>query len=115
MPKRGDIEFLSDISEAIKRIGTYTAKMSYDGFLEDKKTQDAVVRNIEILGEAVKNISDALKADNPQIGWKDIAGMRDKIIHFYFGIRWATVWSAIKNEIPDLKIKIEGIIGKTGV
>lgn len=112
MSKRGDFEFLSDIREAVKRIEIYTAKMAYESFLKDIKTQDAVVRNIEIIGEAVKNISANLKNKHGETDWKNIAGMRDKIIHFYFGIKWETVWSVIKNEIADLKREIEGIIGK---
>lgn len=112
MPKRGDFEFLSDIREAIKRVESYVADMNYDDFLKDTKTQDAVVRNLEIIGEAVKNISGAAK-DKYKIDWKNIAGMRDKIIHFYFGVKWEAVWSVIKNEIPDLKRTIEGIIKKT--
>lgn len=110
MPKRGSKEFLKDIVEAARRIAEYTDKMEYDGFLGDVKTQDAVVRNIEIIGEAVKNISADLKEKHKEIDWKNIAGMRDKIIHFYFGIKWETVWSVITNEIPELKPKIEAMV-----
>jgi uncharacterized protein with HEPN domain len=83
MPKRGDKEFLLDIIEAIKRIQLYTKDLSYPVFLEKMETQDAVVRNFEIIGEAVKNVSKALKAKYNNIQWKEIAGMRDKVIHFY--------------------------------
>ncbi len=112
MPKRGDKEFIEDIKEAIWRIQYYTNQMDFDQLLHDIKTQDAVVRNIEIIGEAVKNLSRDLKEKHKDIEWKDIAGMRDKIIHFYFGIKWDVVWDVIKNKIPELKPKLESIINE---
>ena len=81
MPKRGDKEFLLDIIEAIKRIGLYTKELSYPEFLQKIETQDAVVRNLEIIGEAVKNVSGTLKTRYNNIQWKEFAGMRDKVIH----------------------------------
>lgn len=110
MSKRGDREFLLDIKEAMERTISYTAGISYEVFLQDIKTQDAVVRNIEIIGEAVKNLSRGLKEKHKDIEWKDIAGMRDKIIHFYFGIKWELVWSAVNDKIPELLPEIEKII-----
>lgn len=91
MSNRGDKEFLSDIEEAIKRIKTYTRNMNYQKFLKDTKTQDAVVRNLEIICEAAKNISESLKADHPNIPWKEMARVRDKVIHFYFGVNYDVV------------------------
>jgi uncharacterized protein with HEPN domain len=88
--------------------------MSYEEFLQDIKTQDAVVRNIEIVGEAVKNLSKGLKEKHKDIEWKDFAGMRDKIVHFYFGVKWEIVWSAINEKIPELLPKIETIIKEIG-
>ncbi len=82
MPKRGDKEFLLDMIEAIKRIELYTNELSYQDFLEKIETQDAVVRNFEIIGEGVKNISKNLKTQYNNLPWKEIAGMRDKVIHF---------------------------------
>ncbi|MEW6556190.1 MAG: DUF86 domain-containing protein [Elusimicrobiota bacterium] len=110
MFKRSEKEFLKDIIEAIEKIKSYTENKEYDEFLRDMKTQDAVVRNIEIIGEATKNISTDFKKKYKNIEWKNMAGMRDKIIHFYFGVKWEIVWSVIKNEIPLLKEKIEKII-----
>lgn len=110
MSKRGDREFLSDIEEAIGRIMSYTDEMSYKEFISDAKTQDAVVRNIEILGEATKNLTTALKDEHKDIEWVEIAGMRDKIIHFYFGIKWDIVWDVIKNKLPELEKKIKRLI-----
>jgi len=112
MPKRGDKEFLLDIIEAIKRIELYTKELNYQDFLQKIETQDAVVRNFEIIGEAVKNISKNLKTKYNNLQWKEIAGMRDKVIHFYFGGNWDIVWKAAKNSLPQLKEKIEGILKK---
>jgi len=112
MSKRGNKELIKDIQEAIDRIEDYTKDMNFNQFLQDAKTQDAVVHNIEIIGEAVKNLSNDIKEKHKEVGWKDIAGMRDKIVHFYFGIKWDIVWSVIKNKISELKPKIETIIKK---
>ncbi|WP_456420003.1 HepT-like ribonuclease domain-containing protein [Methanocaldococcus infernus] len=75
-----------DILEAINRIKIYTKGMDYEKFLSDIKTQDAVIRNIEIIGEAVKLLSPQIKEKYNNIPWKNIAGMRDKLIHSYFGV-----------------------------
>jgi uncharacterized protein with HEPN domain len=112
MSKRGDKEFLWDITEAVQRIESYTADMTYEKFLQDTKTQDAVIRNIEIVGEAVKNISMDLRRKHKDIDWKNLAGMRDKIIHFYFGVNWAIAWSVIKEKLPALKEKIQDLLKK---
>ena len=110
MPKRGDKELLLDIIEAIKRIELYTKGLSYPDFLQKIETQDAVVRNFEIIGEAVKNVSKTLKAKYNNIQWKEIAGMRDKVIHFYFGVNWDIVWRAAKDSLPPFKETIERIL-----
>ena len=110
MSKRTNKEFLLDIQEAASRIANYVKGMSYADFLEDEKTQDAVVRNIEIIGEAVKELLDDFKAKHDDIEWKYIARMRDKLIHHYHGVSWEIVWSVVKNDLPDLKSKVDNII-----
>ena len=110
MSKRRDIEFLSDIKEAIKRIEEYTEKIDYDKFLKDKKTQDAVVRNLQIIGEAVKNIASDFKKKHTDIEWKKITGLRDKIPHYYFGVNWDIVWDVAKNKLPQLLGKVKDIL-----
>jgi len=81
--------------------------MAYEDFLLDDKTQDAVVRNIEILGEAAKLLSDETKRNYPDIPWKDITGTRDKLIHDYFGVNIDIVWDIAKNEIPLLSAQLD--------
>jgi uncharacterized protein with HEPN domain len=112
MPKRGDREFVSDIREAMERIQKYISDMSYEMFLQDTKTQDAVIRNIEIIGEAAKNLSPDFRKKYSHVDWKKIAGMRDKIIHFYFGVKWDIVWAVVKDKIPALIEQINSILNE---
>lgn len=112
MYKRSDIDILLDILESINRITEYCYNLDYETFLKDKKTQDAVIRNIEIIGEAVKLLSPDLRKKYRNIPWKNIAGMRDKLIHFYFGVNLDIVWDVSKNEIPKFKIVVENIISE---
>ncbi len=84
--------------------------MSYEEFLNDIKTQDAVVRNLEIIGEAIKNISKGLKKKYPQIPWTDLSGVRDKLIHHYFGVNLDIVWNIVKKELPEIILQLEAIL-----
>jgi len=81
----------------------------YNEFLNDLKTQDAVVRNIEIIGEAVKKMPLHIRQKYSRIPWKEIAGTRDKLIHDYFGVNFDIVWAIIKNDLPELRKQIESI------
>ena len=112
MSKRRDLESLSDIKEAARRIENYIKKTSYRKFLKDTKTQDAVVRNLEIIGEAAKNISDDSKKEYPKIQWKKLAGVRDRLIHQYFGVNYDIIWVIAKEELPEIILQIEEIIKK---
>ena len=109
MSKREDTEFLNDMLEAINRINVYTEKISYKKFLQDIKTQDAVVRNLEIIGEAVKGVSKDFKEKYSRIPWKQLAGVRDRLIHQYFGVNYDIVWGIIKEGLFDLIKEIEKI------
>lgn len=81
--------------------------MTYDEFVKDVKTQDAVIRNLEVIGEAVKNVSDDIKEKYNDIPWKSIAGMRDKLIHEYWGVSFSIVWETIKSDFPLFTEKIK--------
>jgi uncharacterized protein with HEPN domain len=98
--------YLTHAIEAIDAIRDYTT----DGqkvFFSDGKTQDAVIRNIEIIGQAVKGISDDTRTLAPTVPWRQIAGMRDKLIHEYFGVDLALVWDVVEQELPGLRLQLE--------
>lgn len=115
MPKRGQKLFFADILEAIENIERYTLEMGYEDFQADKKTIDAVVRNLEIIGEAVKNITEKNKKAYPEVDWKGIAGMRDKLTHGYFGVDTKVVWETTQQRIPELKTQVQRILKKLEV
>ena len=107
MSVRPDSACLEDILEAIRRIQNYVGVMSYEQFREDTRTQDAVMRNMEILGEATKNISAAFRKKHTSVPWKQMAALRDRLIHHYFGVNLDIVWGVIQNELPNLAKEIE--------
>ncbi|MCM8827336.1 MAG: DUF86 domain-containing protein [Candidatus Omnitrophica bacterium] len=102
--------YLKDILEAINAIEEFVKDIELENFKKDDMRSSAVIRKFEIIGEAAKNIPDRIKEKYPYIPWKDIAGMRDRLIHFYFGIRYELVWSTIKLDIPKLKSEIKQIL-----
>lgn len=108
---KDDVFFLEHILDAVNQIGEYT-NISYDEFLETRLIQDAVVRQLEIIGEATKNLSWSTTERCPHVPWKEIAGMRDKLIHAYFGVDLDEVWNTAKKDIPYLKEAVEGLLTK---
>ena len=92
--------YLNDIKSAIDSINEFVKDMSFETFISDDKTFSAVIRKIEILGEAAKNISVDIRATNPNIPWTEMARMRDKLIHGYFGIDADVVWKTITEDLP---------------
>ena len=110
MSERTDRDFLSDVQEAIRRIAEYTVGMKYQAFLEDTKTQDAVIRNLEIIGEATKNLAKDLREQYPDVPWKSMAGVRDRLIHHYFGVNLDIVWQIVVHELPKVASQIERIL-----
>ncbi len=84
--------------------------MAYDEFVKDRKTYSAAIRELEIIGEAIANLSDDLKEQYPEVLWKQIKSFRNRLIHEYFGKDCIIVWDVVKNELPDLKIQIISIL-----
>lgn len=108
--KRDFRVFLDDILESIGRIEEYTKEINEERFLKDVPIQDAVIRRLEIIGEAVKNIPQDIKVKYSDIPWKEIAGTRDIITHEYFGVNLARIWKTIKEDILPFKKQIEKIL-----
>ncbi len=97
--------YLLHALESIDAIQRYTVD-GRDAFFADPKTQDAVIRNVEVIGQAVKGISEQTRALEPDVPWRQIAGMRDKLIHEYFGVDLALVWDVVERELPVLRPQI---------
>jgi uncharacterized protein with HEPN domain len=103
-------DYLKDIYDAINDIATFIEGMTYEDFLNDKKTINAVIRSVEVIGEASKQLPKAVRDTNPRIPWKKMAGMRNKVIHEYFGVDIEIVWKTAKKQIPALKKKIFALL-----
>lgn len=110
---KDDRVYLEHIRDALARVVEYCSD-GRDGFFRDRRTQDAVVRNLEIVGEAAKRISVATRDSSPDIPWKVIAGMRDKLIHEYFGVNLEIVWLVVEKDLPVLWRQIDGLLGDAG-
>ncbi len=109
MSKREWRLYIEDILESIDLIENYIESMKLTDFKQDRKTIDAVVRNLEIIGEATKYIPGEIKIKYPDIDWKGILGLRNRIVHQYFGLSLNIVWHIIKNELPLLKEQMKQI------
>jgi uncharacterized protein with HEPN domain len=101
--KRNIKLYLQDIWESILAIEEYTQNIAEDDFYSNRQLQDAIVRRLEIIGEAVKNVDDDFRDKYPQIPWKEIAGMRDVVAHEYFGVKLDRVWDVVREDLPRLK------------
>ncbi|HYG62471.1 MAG TPA: DUF86 domain-containing protein [Thermoanaerobaculia bacterium] len=102
--------YLDDILEAARKIRDYTAGLSFEAFQQDEKTIDAVVRNLEVIGEAVKSIPDGLRARHPDVPWKKISGLRDILIHEYFGIDLELIWDVVQAKLPILVGRVSDLL-----
>lgn len=107
-------DYIQDIYDSIEEVGEFVAEMTFEEFSKDRKTINAVIRSIEVIGEASKNIPNSLKEKYPDIPWKKMAGMRDKLMHEYFGVDLEIIWQVIKQDLPLLKALIKKILSEIG-
>lgn len=101
--------YLQHIRDALQDIASYSST-GREAFLKDRMRQDAILRKLEVIGQAVKNLSESAKSLQPQVPWKQIAGMRDKVIHDYFGVNLEIVWAVVENELPRLRVAISSLL-----
>jgi uncharacterized protein with HEPN domain len=102
--------YIDDILEAIGKIEEYTEGLTMEDFLSDRRSIDAVIWNFQIIGEAVKHITPEVREKYPQVPWKLMAGMRDKLAHEYFGIRYDVIWDTIKKRLPEVRSLMEEVL-----
>jgi len=105
--------YLQDILAACESIEAFTAGMDLDAFRKDDKTASAVIRKLEVIGEATKQLPEEFRQRHPEIPWKEMAGMRDRLIHFYFGVDHRLVWQTIIDRLPNLIRQIQHILERT--
>ncbi len=110
--KKDPLVFLGHILESIERIEEFTKGITKEDFLESVQLQDSVIRRIEIIGEAAKNMPAEFQKEYGEIPWSKMARTRDKLIHGYFGIDLEMAWDIVKNDLPELKIKIRKILNE---
>ncbi|MBN1191477.1 MAG: DUF86 domain-containing protein [Dehalococcoidales bacterium] len=98
--------FIIHILESISLIESYTMQVSKEDFLKSRQVQDAVMRRLEIIGEATKNIPNSYRKDNPDVPWREIVGMRDILIYEYFGVDLELTWKTVQEDLPFLKKRL---------
>lgn len=108
--KKNPIIYLEHILDSINKIERYTANLSEDDFLKNTLVQDGVIRNLEIIGEATKKLDETIRLKYPEIEWKKIAGMRDKLIHDYIGVDLWAVWGVVEKILPSFSLQLQAII-----
>jgi uncharacterized protein with HEPN domain len=112
MPREYE-DYLRDLLDAIEKVQTFIKDLEFEDFKKDDKTKFAVIRGLEIIGEATKHVSEGVRVRYPEVPWKEMAGMRDVLAHDYFGVDEETVWLTAKEKIPQLKPSIEKILAET--
>lgn len=105
--------YIRHILDEVNFLIKTTEGLTFEEFIKNEVVKRACSRSLEIIGEAVKNLSDGFRKKYKDIEWKKFSGLRDKVIHYYFGVDWDIVWDVIKNKIPYLKVQAEKIPGET--
>ncbi len=109
MPRDAGV-FLDDILDACRKIHRYTADLTLEQFRSDEKTIDAVVRNLEVIGEAAKKVTEEVRSRMPDVEWQRIAGLRDILIHEYFGIDLDIIWDIVQTKVPSLQARVGEVL-----
>lgn len=109
MPKRDPDLLMEDILAAVRKIERYTSGMDEEQFRQDDKTVDAVVRNLEIIGEATRHLPEDFLARHPDVPWRQVAGMRNRLVHEYFGVDLDLIWQVIRQHLPQLQTRLENL------
>ena len=111
MPRDSKL-YLEDILECIKKINEYVSGLTFNSFIKDRKTIDAVIRNLEIIGEASRNIPHEIRDEHPEIKWRGIICLRSILIHVYYSLTLKIIWDIIQNELPVLYEQIKQVLVK---
>jgi uncharacterized protein with HEPN domain len=106
------VDYLCDIRDAVAKAEQFVAGMTYEQFAADEKTAFAVVRALEIVGEAARKIPESTQARYPRVPWREMMGMRNILIHDYFGVNLHVVWNTVQNDLPPMKPQIERMIAE---
>lgn len=112
MRERDYFDYVNDILESIEDAEEFTAGMTFDQFTKDKKTKNAVIRSLEVLGEAAKQLPKNIKVKQPDIPWKRMMGMRNRLVHEYFGVDLKIVWTVVHEELPPLKPALKKLLSE---
>jgi len=113
--KREYKDYMADIWEAINSIEKFTVGLTFEDFLRDERTLLAVIRKLEIIGEAARKIPEKVKKNYTQIPWEYMTGMRNKLIHEYFGVNTEVVWKTIKENLPEVKEELKKVLKEMGI